>query len=63
MRRQFRGKSLIRLEDIVGEFGELSENDFIRMSRELRVELSLEEIEGFFRNVSRLNKRELIGFL
>ncbi|CAD8052943.1 unnamed protein product [Paramecium primaurelia] len=63
LKQQYKKKALIQNKDLLNEFGEFSQSNVLLMARKAEVELSLEEVNGFFKGQEVLEVRNVMSFL
>ncbi|CAD8171043.1 unnamed protein product [Paramecium octaurelia] len=63
LKQQYKKKALIQNKDLLNEFGEFSQSNVLLMARKAKVELSLEEVNGFFKGQEVLEVRNVMSFL
>ncbi|CAK63615.1 unnamed protein product (macronuclear) [Paramecium tetraurelia] len=63
LKQQYKKKALIQNKDLLNEFGEFSQSNILLMARKAKVELSLEEVNGFFKGQEVLEVRNVMSFL
>ncbi|CAD8085297.1 unnamed protein product [Paramecium sonneborni] len=63
LKQQYKKKALIQNKDLLNEFGEFSQSNVLLMARKAEVELSLEEVNVFFKGQEVLEVRNVMSFL
>ncbi|CAD8076857.1 unnamed protein product [Paramecium primaurelia] len=63
LKQQYKKKALIQNKDLLNEFGVFSQSNVLLMARKAKVELSLDEVNGFFKGEEVLEVRNVMSFL
>ncbi|CAD8082858.1 unnamed protein product [Paramecium sonneborni] len=63
LKQQYKKKALIQNKDLLNEFGEFSQSNVLIMARRAEIELSLEEVNQFFKGQEVMEVRNVMSFL